>query len=253
MKKAFVITSAIETRNQFPLTYSKKRSHFDAEERLRQTVMTVASLDQVSDDDTCLYILDVSENWQAHAHLLAYQRNLKFISVKEQFPDIYELVTTHPHKSVCEATILSKFLRQYKNELGNFDYVFKMTGRYFLDRSFNTDLFTAENTNKIFYKRPLEFEWRDEWQYHAVDLRQQQGTNTLRQYCSVLFGWGSAHYNNMLDILTTIPSILKQPAYSHLDVETLGYYFTRPFAASIIETSWLVYGWDGASGKFWRY
>lgn len=253
MKKAFIVTSAIEINNDFPLTYSKKRSHFDTDERLRQTIVSIATLDLLGDSDTTIYLLDVSTNWQTFEQLFQYQRNLKFISVKEHLPDIHTEATTHPNKSYCESIIMSNFLRKFKQELKEFDYIFKLSGRYFVDKSFDITICNEDNLDKIFYKRPLEFQWRDEWNYHIVDRRQQQGTNTLRQYCSVLFGWGKDHYDHFLDIFTGMASMLKQPSMIHLDIETLGYFLTRPFEKQVIETSWIVYGWDGATGKFWRY
>lgn len=253
MKKAFIITSSIEVNNEHPLTYSKTRSFFTNDERMRQTIMTVASLDSLCDSETDFYLLDTSNNWVHLAEHLKYQKNLKFISVKDYYPDIFNLVTTHPHKSVCEAMILSTFMRRQKNELRQYDMFFKMTGRYFLDSSFDMSIINTQSIDKIYYKRPLEFQWRDEWNYHAVDLREKQNTNTLRQYCSVFFGWGKNYNNYFLDMFTAIPTILKHSDMSHLDVETLGYYLTRPFAKDIVETNWLVYGWDGASGRFWRY
>ena len=252
MKKAFIITSAIEVDNSFPLTYSDKRSHFSNEERLRQTIMSIAFVDRLRDDIT-IYLLDTSKDWTKFRDLFRYQRNLKFISVAEEFPDIHEKVTTHPNKSYCECLMMSHFLRKYKMEFMQYDFVFKLSGRYFLDGSFDIGICSEENSNKIFYKRPLEFEWRDEWNYNLVDRRKEQGTNTLRQYVSILFGWTKPHYDHFLDMFTGMACLLNQPSYSHLDIETLGYYFTRPFEQDIIENEWIVYGWDGASGKFWRY
>lgn len=252
MKKAFIITSAIEVDNNFPLTYSDKRSHFSNEERLRQTIMSIAFVDRLRDDIT-IYLLDTSKDWTKFRDLFRYQRNLKFISVAEEFPDIHEKVTTHPNKSYCECLMMSQFLRKYKMEFMQYDFVFKLSGRYFLDGSFDIGICSEENSNKIFYKRPLEFEWRDEWNYNLVDRRKEQGTNTLRQYVSILFGWTKPHYDHFLDMFTGMACLLNQPSYSHLDIETLGYYFTRPFEQDIIENEWIVYGWDGASGKFWRY
>ena len=252
MKKAFIITSAIEVDNNFPLTYSDKRSHFSNEERLRQTIMSIAFVDRLRDDIT-IYLLDTSKDWTKFRDLFRYQRNLKFISVAEEFPDIHEKVTTHPNKSYCECLMMSHFLRKYKMEFMQYDFVFKLSGRYFLDGSFDIGICSEENSNKIFYKRPLEFEWRDEWNYNLVDRRKEQGTNTLRQYVSILFGWTKPHYDHFLDMFTGMACLLNQPSYSHLDIETLGYYFTRPFEQDIIENEWIVYGWDGASGKFWRY
>lgn len=252
MKKAFIITSAIEVDNNFPLTYSDKRSHFGNEERLRQTIMSIAFVDRLRDDIT-IYLLDTSKDWTKFRDLFRYQRNLKFISVAEEFPDIHEKVTTHPNKSYCECLMMSHFLRKYKMEFMQYDFVFKLSGRYFLDGSFDIGICSDATSNKIFYKRPLEFEWRDEWNYNLVDRRKEQGTNTLRQYVSILFGWTKPHYDHFLDMFTGMACLLNQPSYSHLDIETLGYYFTRPFEQDIIENEWIVYGWDGASGKFWRY
>ena len=252
MKKAFIITSAIEVDNKFPLTYSDKRSHFSTEERLRQTIMSIAFLDLQKDDIT-IYLLDCSNDWQKYRDLFYYQRNLKFISVKEHFPEIQKLATTHPNKSYCECLIMSNFLRTWKKELLEYDFIFKLSGRYFLDSSFDISICNEQNRDKIFYKKPLEFEWRDEWNYGLVDRRKEQNTNTLRQYVSILFGWSRTHLDHFLDMFTGMACLLNQPSYSHLDIETLGYYFTRPFEQNIIENNWMVYGWDGASGKFWRY
>ena len=118
MKKAFIVTSSIEVNNNNPLTYSTVRSYFSNEERLRQTIMTIASLDLVSDTETTIYILDTSENWQQYRDQLLYQKNLKFISIKEEFPDIYEIVTTHPQKSYCECLSVSTFIRKYQKGRG---------------------------------------------------------------------------------------------------------------------------------------
>jgi uncharacterized radical SAM superfamily protein len=77
MKKAFIVTSSIEVNNNHPLSYSPVRSYFSNEERFRQTIMTVASLDLISDSETVIYILDTSENWSTYKAQLSYQKNLK--------------------------------------------------------------------------------------------------------------------------------------------------------------------------------
>jgi hypothetical protein len=130
MKKAIIITSAIEVNNNYPLTYSPVRSHFTSEERFRQTVSTIAAFDQASDENTTIYLLDVSENSAVYSVLLRYQTNLKFISIKESIPEIWEEVTTHKNKSYCEQTIIYCFLEKYKEELSQYDYYIKFSGRY---------------------------------------------------------------------------------------------------------------------------
>lgn len=253
MKKAFIVTSIIDVNPNIPLTYSKIRSCFSSEERFRQTLYTINCLNLISDTDTVIYLLDASENWQHYSQFFSYQSNLKYISVKKEFPEIYNDVTTHQNKSHCECQMLSTFVRAYKDELSQYDYTFKLSGRYFFDRSFDLSVCNEENLGKIFYKRPLSFEWNDGWGYEMVDLRKDQGDNCLRQYCSVLYGWGREYNSKMYDIFTGVSTMLTRSQMQHYDIETLGYYMTRPFEKDIIETDWTVYGWHGCSGTFIRY
>jgi hypothetical protein len=253
MKKAYIITSAIDIDNSYPLTYSPVRSFFTAEDRLSHTIMTIASLDMHSDDETTLYLLDMSRDWEKYQNIFLYQKNLKFVSIRDKFPEIYRTITTHPNKSYCECLLLSTFMQLYRTELDQYDFLIKMSGRYFLDSSFDTSIFNVYNKDKIFYKKPREYNWQDAWEYNMVDRRVEQSNNCLRQYCSVAFGWGRSHSPKFLDIFTGIAAMLSQPSHAHYDIETLGYYFTRPFSDNIIETDWIVYGWQGTNGQFMRY
>lgn len=253
MKKAFVITSAVDVDSNAPLTYSTSRSHFDTDERLRQTIYTIASLDSVSNTDTTLFLVDLSENYSYYKSILQYQSNLVFVSVKEEFPEIYQRVRTHPNKSHCETLVLLKFFEKYKSKLLEHDYIFKMSGRYFLDGSFNDLFLTEHNLDKILFKTPLQFEWNDSWQYELVDNREKQGNNMLHQYCSVLYGFGKDNFHRFLDLYRVIAIFTDHPKYLKFDVETLLYFFTRDFEKDIIETDWRVYGWSGADGTFLRY
>jgi hypothetical protein len=252
MKKAFIVTSAIEVKSN-PLTYSPVRSYFSSEERFRQTVATIATLDLVSDAETTIYLLDTSENWQQYKNQLLYQQNLKFISIKEEFPEIYEIVTTHPQKSYCECLFVSAFMGKYQTELFEYDYILKMSGRYLLDSSFDPVLLNKYNTDKIFFKQPIKWDWKDSWCYSLVDRRQEQGDNNLCQYSSVLFGWGKKHHKHFMDLWAGMAAMLVLPHMSHFDIETLVHYLTRSFERDIIETDWIVYGWLGPSGQFIRY
>lgn len=253
MKKAFIVTSAIEVDNNYPLTYSKTRTHFDSVDRFRHTAFTVASLDGIRDPNVTIYIVDASENWQSYAGVLGYQRNLKFVSVKEEFPEIFHTVRTHKNKSHCESLMLTKFIEKYKTELEQYDYLFKLSGRYFIDSSFNSELLTPENRDKLFFKNPLKFDWNESWNYSMVDRRSIQGDNKLYQYSSVLYGWGKENTDRILDIYRVITIFTNHPTGIIYDVETLLYFFTREFEDKVIETNWIVYGWDGTGGNFLRY
>ena len=145
MKLAFIITSCIEVKNEHPLTYSKVRSYFSNEERFRQTITTVASLDALTKNDSTIYLVDTSEHCEPYRNNFWYQPNLKFISIKEEFPEIFDIVTSHPNKSYCECLILHTVMTKYKEEFLAYDYVLKISGRYFSDSSFDKDIFKQYN------------------------------------------------------------------------------------------------------------
>lgn len=253
MKKAILVTSVIDIDNSYPLTYSSTRSFFSNEERLRQTIFTLTSLDLVMDNDTTIFLVDASENSDHYKSLLGYQRNIVYVDVRKEFPDVYNLIKTHPHKSYCEVTLQLNFYNRYKDILKDYDFLFKLSGRYFFDSNFNFNLCVEENKDKFFFKHPITFDWSDNWGYSMVDRRSVQGDNKLRQYSSVLYGWGQNNHERMLDIYRGISEFTRNPNTYHYDVETLLYFFTRQYEENIIETDWKVLGWTGVDGTFLRY
>lgn len=253
MKKAFIITSSIDVSNDYPLTYSQTRSYFSAEERLRQTIYTLASLDSIRDDNVDIFLIDASETWEQYESILRHQKNLRFISIKKELSEIYNTVRTHQNKSHCETLIVSTIMAKYYNDLKNYDFLIKLSGRYFVDGSFTTNLFNEYNKEKLFFKKPLTFEWSDSWGYQMVDRRDIQGDNKLYQYSSVIYGWGSNYYDKILDINRVICDITGQDSGKFYDIETLLYYFTRDFDHDIITVPWTINGWYGADGRYLKY
>lgn len=245
MKRAFIITSAIET-GQSPLTYSAVRSHFTSRERFFQTKQTIDSVNQIRQSEDFVYIVDTSNNWQEYCEYFEHFKNLKFVSVKEQFENIFDEVTTHANKSRCETLITSTFLEQYKNQLDNFDITVKLSGRYCIDTKFNLDIFTKD---RIFFKRPWQFPWQDWWNYDAVKLDSEY----LRQYCSVIFAWGQEHNQTVKDLYKPMADTLAKSDMQHYDMETLLYFYTRPLYNHIEEIDCTVYGHLGATGQFVKY
>lgn len=253
MKKAVIITSSIDVDNNYELTYSHKRSHFNSEERLRQTTYTVASIDSRFDKKTKIFLIDTSPDCTALRIGLSYQQNLEVISVKETFPEIYDIVRTHANKSHCESTLLYKLISYKFSELSSYDYVFKLSGRYFIDSSFNFDFINESNLDKFLFKNPLSFDWIDSWPLEIIDRRAAQNNNKLYQYSSVFYGVGKEKLKYLLDIYRAVSHITGTEKGRWYDLEGLLYFLTREFEKDIIETDWLVYGWDGTGGNFLRY
>jgi hypothetical protein len=248
--KIFVVGSSIQTRNA-PLTYSPVRTVFSSDERFRHTIFTVNSIHNAF-PGAKIVLVDSSEDYKEYETLMKYFLNVQFIPLKELSYEAFETVNTHPNKSLCESLLLNTYFRQYKKELKEYDYIIKGCGRYF-HFNFNDSLFTEENKDKMFFKKPLNYEWNDSWGYSFIDRREQQKNNRLHQYCTVLYAFGSTHLEKFIDINEAVVHLLKQRPMSHYDIETLLYYFTRQYQDSIIETDWRVCGWDGTSAKFMYY
>jgi hypothetical protein len=250
MSEIFVVGSSIQTRN-IPLTYSSVRTVFSAEERFRQTIFTVNSIHS-SFPNSKIVIVDSSEDYLEYLHLLRYFKNVEFVPLKELSGEAFEIVNTHPNKSLCESLLLNTYFQQHKKQLKEYDFVVKGCGRYFYF-DFNDSLFTEENKDKIFFKKPLNFEWNNSWNYSFIDRRAEQNNNRIHQYCTVLYAFGSMHLGKFIDINEAAVHLIKQPSMIHYDIETLSYYLTRPYQNKIIETDWKVCGWDGTSARLMYY
>ena len=247
-----MVTSAIEVDNTSPLTYSNIRSTFSTIERLRQTFYTIVNLETVIDEDTTIFLIDISSDSENLYHFFKYQKNLKIIFVKSELNEIYETVKTHPNKSYCETLLLRSFMEKYKEELLEYDFFFKLSGRYFTDKSFNVSYFDS-NPSGLFFKVPLKFPWQEHWNFSIVDSRSEQQDNYIYQYSSVLYGWSKDYNENMFYIYKVIEEILSKKSCYQYDNETLLYYLTRQYHDNIKEMPWTVYGWDGVGGNFLRY
>lgn len=250
MNKLIVVGSSIQPR-EGKFTYSNTRSMFSSDERFRQTFFTINSL-QNSLPDTRIILVDSSDNYMEYMPQIAFMRNVEYVPLKDLSYSAFEKVNTHENKSYCECLLLNTLYKSFRKEIQQYDYIIKATGRYFYF-NLNNSLFTEQNTDKILYKKPLNFKWNDSWNYSMVDRRSLQNDNMLRQYCTVLYAYGIQNFDKMLDINEAAIQFIDSPQMKHFDIETLSYYLTRPYEDRIIETDWVVSGWDGVSGNFMHY
>jgi hypothetical protein len=248
--KLILVGSSIQPRPG-KFTYSPTRSHFSADERFRQTIFTINSL-RNSFPDAKIAVIDSSDDYSEYLSTFQYFKNTEFIPLKELDYNAFEIVNTHPNKSLCESVLLNTYYNQYKKEILSYDYHIHACGRYFY-WDLNDRLFTEENKDKIFFKRPLVFPWNSSWRYSHIDLRHETGENVLKQYCTVLYAFGTQHLHKFIDINEASIHLTQQRGLMHYDIETLSYYLTRHYKDVIIETDWRVCGWDGTSGRFMYY
>lgn len=250
MNKVVVVGSSIQPRAG-KFTYSQTRSKFDADERYRQTIFTVNSLMNCL-PDARIIIVDSSEDYSQYFPDFSIFKNVEYVSLKELSYSAFEEVNTNLNKSYCENLLLNTFYSKFKKELLTYDYIIKATGRYFY-YNLTDVLFNEENVDKIFFKKPLKFPWNDAWNYWMIDRRNIENDNLLKQYCTVLYAFGSQHLEKMIDINLATMNLINSPEMKHYDIETLSYYLTRPYQENMIETNWIVSGWDGVTGRYMYY
>lgn len=249
MKKAFIVTSFIDADNAHPLTYSAKRTAFTPEERWRQTVGTIASLDQAGDKDTTIFLLELSRNWERYRQAISYQSNLVFVPIWKDLPGVAERASTHPNKSYCEQLLLNRWLHAYSDRISHYEAFVKVSGRYFLDSSFNINHLGDIG---FYLKKPVGWEWSDDWNYHKIDRRKIQGNNLFHQYCTSIYGWHASLTSAYLDVSRRIYEWCYEPENVGYDVETMMYYFVQEGKIPVREMPWTIYGWSGVSGAFIR-
>ena len=250
MKKCFYVTSCIDVENNIPFTYSKQRSFFSNEERFRQTVYTVNSINCLC-PDAHIFVLDTSKPNQKYKLILESYPNVQYIQMINYLNETeHKIITEGNHKTVGELVLIQNFIKNFKFELTNYDYLFKLSGRYYLDNTFDSKKFKSK---KIYFKTPLMFEWEESWNYEMVDRRKEQENNFLYQYSPVFYGYHSSYLDYFEKLYSNILNIIEDPNAQHYDIETLMYFLTRKDKEFIIEDSILVNGWDGCSGEFFRY
>jgi hypothetical protein len=250
MKLAFILTSAIEVdpNKSLGVELERPRSVHSTEERMRQTFLAIGSI-YATYPNADVFLLDASKNFRFPKEKVKSWSTLKCFYPAEYNPQLQNVITSHPNKSYCEAIMLLDFINNNKEILSQYDLIFKGTGRYVTYFKNEVEL----DSSKIYFKKPLVFNWDDAWNYHLVDLRSQTQDNTFRQYPSVIFGFGKDHFYKFVDILEILINLTSKPEYSHYDIETLLYYCTRPFEKDIIETNWIISGFVGSTNEFYWY
>lgn len=247
MRKAVIITSVLQVDANHDFTYSTYRSYWNEENRFYQTIETCLNIQECFDSETTFYLVDGSDNYEKYVDSFSFVPNLKFISVKKEMPEILHIVRTHPNKSTCECTLLYTFLLKYREELSQYDYFFKLSGRYKIDKEhFDIELFNNKNDYYFYFKEPHKWDWESHWGYKMVDLREKQGNNKLYQYSTVLYGFTNESYNLTIGLLKEIAHLCA--ILNHYDVETLIYYLTRPYENKIFHPPWIIYGKMGIDG-----
>lgn len=252
MKKLFLVVSSIETSNDRPFNFGNTRSQFSNEERFRQTMFTLQSIRSWYPNDHII-VLDTSIEKNEEYKKKCEYFNASYIAFKDVDPEANKIVRTHESINYCECLLLSTFFKKSKQLLKEYDYIIKTTARYVYSNFY--DVFTPENTNKFFFKKPIPFEWNDGWRYDMIDRRYIQNNNVLYQYSTVLYAFGSSNVERIIDIFDAHNHVVTMtlPMDINYDIESLSYFLTRPYSNDIVETDWKIMGFEGVHGTLMYY
>lgn len=160
MKNLVLITSVIHTSSK-PLSYSPIRSVFSSTERFIQTQNTIYSIREKIPQVKIL-LVECSELTEEENEYFKNNCDYFFNVINE--PNLLEY-TSSLSKSLGEGSMTIKAIEYIKNRGIEFDNLFKITGRYFLNDSFNFNKFNNnylcfrynignETANTYIYKLP---------------------------------------------------------------------------------------------------
>ena len=145
MNNLILITSVINTPNK-PLSYSNVRSVFTREERYEQTKKTINSIKEKIPDCKLIIVecTDFTEEEKSY-----FEKECDYVlnlwERKELHPKIFGI-----GKSLGEGTMTIEALKYIIENKFNYDNLFKICGRYWLNNEF--DYNTYNNNNMIFKK-----------------------------------------------------------------------------------------------------
>jgi hypothetical protein len=131
----FIISSVIYF-NDAPLSYSGIRSKFSPDEREKQTITTIQSIKNKLPNSK-IALIEAGMKKELTKELLSLVD--QYIYVGDKFPVTY--FSKGKNKGLGEASALYYGSKQI--DLKNTDYVFKLSGRYFLSDQFNINSFSS--------------------------------------------------------------------------------------------------------------
>lgn len=248
MKTCFILTSSIDISEK-PLSYSPTRSVFSKEERFRQTMYSVSSI-KSNYPDAKIFMVDSSKNYHEYEYFFSSYFGIEYYPLEKYFPHLNYIVNNHAHKSYCESLKLRTFMREKYSDLLKYDLIFKACGRYVYE--INTK---PINPLKFYFKHPTVSVWQDSYNelFSMVDRRSIENDNYIRQYSTILYAYGSFYLKKMINLYENIIKVTSTNNMYQYDTELLHYFYSREFEKDVIETDWVVSGYQAPSGTFVRY
>lgn len=162
MQNLFLVTSVINIPN-LPLNYTNTRSVFTCEERFEQTIKTIKTIREKIPDSQ-IFLIECSDLNASMTEYLSTHVDI-FINVFQD--ENCRRNVFSPYKALGELTLTDFAMRCMLENNIKFDNMFKISGRYFLNDSFDYEKYNNSNIcimkfdhgecTTILYKLTYEF------------------------------------------------------------------------------------------------
>jgi hypothetical protein len=255
MTHAFLVTSSIEVDPNKMLKGAKLRTAFNSAQRLEQTIATLHRL-RVLDPTAAIYLIDNSANTYTELNSLGLP-NFTYVKLQDLSPTVTEITRTYSSKSHCESIMVLEFLKHFKQQLKQYDFVTKVSGRYIPADNFNTDLFVPENKNKFFFKKEMI------WSGPQIDFLSEEHLprdmlvdGKLHGVYTVIHGMGTEKLDQYeLLLMACAQGGTEYSKYYYQDVEYIVHMCLRLFnqLKDVVYVDWTIDGMCGATGNSMRY
>jgi hypothetical protein len=254
MKNCYLVTSLIEADNTFLLKKNQIRSILTTEDRFFDTIKTIDCIVE-NDSEAKIFLLDASKEY--FEELIIKYPNLHYIHIEKTNPNLANNIRTHPSKSHGESLMILDFLKQYKNIIASeYDYLIKLSGRYYFVGNYLNDL-NEKNINKFLFKKPVFWNKKDLTYLSEEYLPTEMYIgDKLGGYYTVINAIGNTQLNKYEIAMFACASMTDTYSkYFYVDIEYLLYkiFSDFEFKNNVIETNWTVEGRGGQNGKYFRF
>jgi hypothetical protein len=224
------------------------------EDRLQDTIQTLECIFR-HDSNAVVFVIEGSRTF--FNDLVDKFPTINYIYLESINPRVAEIVRTHKSKSHGENLMLLEFLRLHKSQvLENYDFLIKLSGRYYFCNEYMGDL-VEKNSNKFLFKKPVSWNKQNLTYIAEYFLPHDMYINdVLSGYYTVAYSVGKSQINKyemILNACTNMTSELSK--YFYVDIEYLLYkaFVDLELKDDVVEIEWVIEGRGGQNGKYFRY
>lgn len=169
-----IIISSVINISRNPLSYTPVRSVYTKEQRYEQTILTIKSLEKIKDKK--ILFIECSD-------ITEYETNI--INNVDFYKNIYKddnikSIIDGPHKGIGESLSILEGIKDIN--LSEYDNIYKLSGRYWLNDNFNYSFW--DNDDTIFFA-DQKYNGNISTVFYKINMKQyNQWINLLKYICN---------------------------------------------------------------------